>query len=64
MCKYCDPHSDLCEIYIDLRTHGPYLIVENCHWDSYNEDYIYDCDKIYINYCPYCGRSLTEHEKE
>lgn len=58
MCKYCDYDSDDNEIFIDPLTNEWYLDVETFEWDDYDDEYIHQ--KVYINYCPYCGRKLGE----
>lgn len=56
MCKYCDYESNDCEIFQDPLDNSWYLDHETGEWDDYNDGFVYD--KIYINYCPYCGRDL------
>ena len=56
MCKYCDYESNDCEIFRDLLDNTWYLDYETGEWDNYNDGFIHE--KIYISYCPYCGRDL------
>lgn len=56
MCKYCDYDSDYCEIFQDGTDGAWYLDHETGEWDEYDDGFIHD--KIYIGYCPYCGRDL------
>ena len=55
-CKYCDYNSVYNEIYYDPMSDDYYLDIETSEWDNYDDDYIHQ--KIYINYCPWCGREL------
>ena len=57
MCKYCDYESNDCEIFQDPLDNSWYLNHETGEWDNYNDGFVYD--KIYINYCPYCGCKNT-----
>ena len=57
MCRYCNYESDDNQIFIDPLINEYYLDIETMIWDSYNEDFFHD--KEYINYCPWCGRKLT-----
>ena len=52
MCEYCDYESKYNEIYQDPLDGTYYLEFE---WDDDN-DYVHQ--RLYINYCPYCGRKL------
>ena len=57
MCRYCDYkniHDN--NIFIDPLTNEYYLDVLTSEWDSYDDDYVHQ--KIYISYCPFCGRKL------
>ena len=56
MCKHCDYNSDDNEIFIDPLTNDHYIEIQTSHWDEYNIDW--DYERLYINYCPYCGRKL------
>lgn len=58
MCKYCDYNSDYCEIFSEPLTNEYYLDVETFEWDEYDDSYIHQ--KVYINFCPYCGKKLGE----
>lgn len=60
MCKYCDQHSNDCCIYFDSLTKEWYEDIETFEWDDYDDGYVHQ--KNYINYCPYCGRKLTENK--
>lgn len=59
MCKYCDIDSGDCEIFQSYPFTGNdwYLKVTTSRWDNYDEEWFYE--KVYINYCPYCGRKLS-----
>lgn len=59
MCKYCDYESNDCKIFQDPLDNSWYLDHETGEWDDYNDGFVYD--KIYISYCPYCGRSLYDN---
>ena len=61
MCKYCDYNSDDCCIFVDPLDNQYYLDIETYTWDEYDDCYIHQ--KEYINYCPYCGRKLSETDK-
>lgn len=61
MCKYCDQHSNDCCIYSDPLTKEWYEDIETLEWDDYDDEYVHQ--KNYINYCPYCGRKLTENKQ-
>lgn len=60
MCKYCDQHSNDCCIYSDPLTKEWYEDIETFEWDDYDDGFVHQ--KNYINYCPYCGRKLTENK--
>lgn len=56
MCDSCNPNSDKREIFEEYLSHDFYIFHQTGEWDEYGDDWIYD--KIYINYCPWCGRRL------
>lgn len=56
MCKYCDYNSDECCIFVDTLDGNYYYDYQTSEWDDYEDGYIHD--KIYISYCPWCGRDL------
>jgi hypothetical protein len=56
MCECCDYESEYNEIYQDPLDGRYYLDIQTFEWDSYDDDYIHQ--RLYINYCPYCGREL------
>lgn len=60
MCKYCDSNSNDCCIYSDPLTKEWYEDIETLEWDDYDDGFVHQ--KNYINYCPYCGRKLTENK--
>ena len=60
MCEYCNPDSPENEIRQDGLTNEWYLNVDTYIYDNYDKEYIYR--KVYINYCPYCGRDLYKNE--
>ena len=55
MCKYCDYNSGDCIIFQDMIGDW-YLDHQTGEWDNYEDDFIHD--RIYINYCPFCGERL------
>lgn len=55
-CEYCDTNSDHCLVFYEQPTDEWYLDVQTEEWDSYDDDFVHQ--RVYINYCPYCGRSL------
>lgn len=58
-CPYCSEDKDTNgwdDIYQDSLTGDWYIHHRTCEWDKYDDDYVYD--KIYINYCPWCGKKL------
>lgn len=59
MCKDCCPNSFDNVIHYD-ENNIPYYLHETMEWDDYNDGFVYD--KIYINYCPWCGRALIKGE--
>lgn len=58
MCKYCDGNSDKCRIRSSPLDNEYYLDIETSEWDEYDDDYVHQ--REYINYCPFCGRKLSE----
>lgn len=60
MCDYCDIESDKCEVFhaFPYTDYDWYLVVKTHHWDAYNDDWFYD--RVFINFCPYCGRDLRK----
>lgn len=58
MCEFCDYENANNEIYQDGLTGDWYLDIRTDEWDSYNDDFVHQ--RMYINYCPYCGRKLDE----
>lgn len=58
MCKSCDYNSDECEIFVDPLTGDWYLDHITGQWDDYDDEFIHD--RIYIEYCPFCGRNLRK----
>lgn len=57
MCKNCEYNSDECCIFQDGLTGDFYYYHRTSQWDSYDDDWVYD--RIYLNFCPWCGRELT-----
>lgn len=55
MCKFCDYSSNDCEIYQNGFGEW-YLDHQTGEWDIYEDEYVHD--RIYINYCPFCGERL------
>lgn len=58
MCDYCNYELSSCEIFIDPLDNSWYINHQTSQWDDYDDDWIYD--RIYINYCPWCGRKLKK----
>jgi hypothetical protein len=56
MCEFCNYDSVCNEIYQDPLDGRYYLDIQTFEWDSYDNDYVHQ--RLYINYCPYCGRRL------
>ena len=56
MCQFCDYENKSTEIFQDSLTGEWYLDIQTLAWDEIAKDYIHE--KLYINYCPYCGRKL------
>lgn len=54
MCKYCEGDSSDREIFIEPMSGDWYL--------RYKIDEDFD-DKIFVSFCPYCGRKLTNEEE-
>lgn len=59
MCERCNPDSLENEIWQDELT-GEWYNVDTYIYDNFDKEYLYR--KVYINYCPYCGRDLYENE--
>ena len=49
MCRCCDYNSSDCAIFQNPLTG---------EWDIYEDEFVHD--KIYINYCPFCGERLKK----
>lgn len=58
MCNQCDYNSPDNQIYIDPLTDDYYMDIEISEWDQYDGGYIRQ--RIYIDYCPWCGRKLSD----
>lgn len=56
MCRYCDYDSIDNVIYIDPLDRSWYMDYQTGEWDKIDNGYIHE--KIYIDYCPWCGRKL------
>lgn len=61
MCNLCDENSYECEIFVEPLTGEYYLNHQTSQWDYYDDDFV--CDRIYISYCPYCGRKLGDNNE-
>lgn len=57
MCNNCDINSNECCIYINPLSNDYYLDIEISERDGYDYGYIHH--RVYINYCPWCGRKLN-----
>lgn len=58
MCKYCDYDSgDNC-IYIDPLDRQWYMEIQTSEWSYYDDNFVHQ--RVYIDYCPWCGRKLKE----
>lgn len=55
MCNFCDYSSDDCRIFQDMVGDW-YLDHQTGEWDIYEDEFIHD--RVYINYCPFCGERL------
>lgn len=60
MCKYCNEKSTLRCVFQDMVGDW-YLDVETAEWDDYDDEYVHQ--KVYISYCPFCGRKLGNEEE-
>lgn len=58
MCKFCDYNSPYNEVFVDTLNGNHYIEIKTSHWDEYNDDW--DYERLYINYCPYCGEKLSD----
>jgi len=56
MCRICDPESSLCDIYKDPMSGDFYYDIQTDERDIIDGDYVHL--KLFINYCPCCGRKL------
>ena len=62
MCKRCDYDSyDNC-IYIDPLDNQWYMEIQTSEWSYYDDNFVYQ--RVYIDYCPWCGRKLKEEEND
>ena len=57
MCRCCDYNSSDCAIFQDMVGEW-YLDHQTGEWDIYEDEFVHD--KIYINYCPFCGERLKK----
>ena len=55
MCKCCDYNSGGCTIFQDMIGDW-YLDHQTGEWDACKDEFVHD--RIYINYCPFCGERL------
>lgn len=55
MCKRCNYLDSDCCIFQEF-TEEWYIYHKTSQWDNVDKDFVYD--KIYIEYCPWCGRKL------
>lgn len=62
MCDRCDPHLYDSDILYDYDSKSWYLDIETGEWNTYNDDFIHQ--RVWINYCPWCGRKLPERSPE
>lgn len=60
MCKYCDYDSPENIVFKDCLTNEDYLNYETSIWDEHLDGW--NCEKIYISYCPWCGRKLNKKD--
>lgn len=58
MCNRCNHDSPDSQICVDPLTNEHYLDIETSEWDEYDDGFVHQ--KIYILYCPWCGRELGE----
>lgn len=68
MCKYCEnldcneielPHSTK-QAMVCIEKLGDVAYIETDYNESFGYDSMYFYDRIYINYCPMCGRKIVE----
>lgn len=63
MCKYCEDGEELISNRITATIvqcdNGTYIDGE---YSAYSCDSSFNDEAIYINYCPMCGKKLTEVE--
>lgn len=55
-CLLCDYSSDKNVIFVDTLTDEYYYYHRTREFDKVDNDWVYE--KIYISYCPWCGRKL------
>lgn len=55
MCRCCDYNSGDCVIFQDMVGDW-YLDHQTGEWDVCEDEFVHD--RIYINYCPFCGERL------
>lgn len=61
-CRYCDYDSPDNQIFeTGLVANDWYLDVQTAEYDPVDNDWIHQ--KVYINYCPWCGRDLNINGK-
>lgn len=60
MCEYCDGKHEYsyCTIYKEPLTGDYYLSIRTSEWDNVDDDFVYE--QLFIDYCPWCGRKLSE----
>lgn len=56
-CRFCDYNSDKNVIFVDPLTGEYYYNHRTYNFDPVDGEWIYQ--KIYIDYCPWCGRKLA-----
>lgn len=61
MCKCCEGDSSDRELFFEPISGDWYLNHRTSEFDENEMDYNYD--KIFVSYCPYCGRKLTNEEE-
>jgi len=62
MCMFCDNDSEWCRIWIDALTNDWYLEIETGHYGQVDKEW--ETVREFIEYCPYCGRRLSDERRE
>lgn len=60
MCEKCDYSKAECCIYIEPLTKEYYFKHRTDEWDNTDKCFVHE--RIYISYCPWCGRPLSDNK--